>query len=233
MKYANKEEMNRLFSYAEEDMDLKQIALVEHISTHCAKKKYQKYFGVSFTSLRLVISYLAALESIDNKYLQSSAVCIIEKSKINISVPKSLYTRIGKTFHTTHGSINRNLKMMKGDITMRKVINLTRTDKIIIAQVLAKLQESSKKSPITLTSISDSFGYKKANVRRAIVWLRRLGVPVVSRPGRYYGGYFLATKGFEAAEECICCSWINNLRKARWQIPALRALFGWEANTCI
>lgn len=224
-------ERDRLYSYAEKDMDLSQIALLEHISIHYAKKKYKKHFGISFTHLRVVSSSLAALASIDHEFQQSSAICIIEKKMLNISEEKSLYTRIKVVFRATFGMLVSNMKKKKGDITMREeLIKLTRNDKIIIAQVLAKLQESSKKSPITLTSICDSFGYKKANVRRAIVWLRRLGIPIVSRPG---GGYFLATKGFEAAEECICCSWINNLRKARWQIPALRALFGGEANTCI
>ena len=233
MKNANKYEMNRLYSYAEKDMDLSQIALLEHISISCAKKKYMKYFGVSYTHLRVVISSLAALASIDQKFHRSSAICIIEKSKINISEPKSLYLRIRVVFRTTYGKIVQNMKQKKGESTMRdELINLTKNDKILIAQVLAKLNDSSKESPIRLTFISDSLGYTKGNVRRVIVWLRRLGVPVVSRPG-YHGGYFLSTHGSEASDERCCLDWINEWRRSRWQIPALRALFGGEVNTCI
>ena len=202
MKNANKDEMNRLCSYAEKDMYLSQIALLEHISIPCAKKKYMKYFGVNYTHLRVVISSLAAFASVDNKYLQSSATCIIDKSKIYISEPKSLYLRIRVVFRTTYGKIVQNMKQKKGESTMRdELINLTKNDKILIAQVLAKLNDSSKESPIRLTFISDSLGYTNNNVRRVIVWLRRLGVPIISRPGRYNGGYFFATRGSEASDE--------------------------------
>ncbi len=222
-----KTEKDRLFEYALRDLPLNQVMGIEGLKARSSfKEKLDKLLGISYTPFREGVSTLSLLQEIVKNDFQISGALLMYHLEMNITESKSLSVRFRSVFHTTFKTIIGNLKQEVGKKMRENLKNLTKSQKIILSQVLGILQDSSKRSPLTLNTISNRIGSSRERVRQVIVWLRKLGVPVVSRPGRYNSGYYFADPGYENKEEQICLSWVNTWRDSRWRKPALSVLFG-------
>lgn len=227
MNKETKTEKDRLFEYALRDLPLNQVMVIEGLKARSSfKEKVEKLLGISYTPFRVCVSTLSLLQEIVKNDFRATGTSLMYDLEMNITESKSLSVRFRSVFHTTFKTIIGNLKQEVGKTMRENLKNLTKSQKIILSQVLGILQDSSKRSPVTLAFIAKRIGSSRERVRQVIVWLRGLGLPIASRPGRCNAGYYFADPGYENKEEQICLRWINAWRDSRWRKPALNVLYG-------
>lgn len=223
------EEVIRLFSYAEHGKSLTQIKECEYMSEEYFRKRYVTLFGLCYTKLRIIVSTFCVLKTLVSSKFSISAALTIERVHDSFNVPKSFYHRVNSIFRIPISNIIDNLE---GDVNMQQEIKKFSSDSIEsvfkevdIAFVLERLNNTSKANTMTVEGIKrfleskrsnsecSSVKIKRAQIRNAIVLLRKLGVPIISAFGRK-GGYYIATKDNQALDEAKCLRIINNWRVA-------------------
>ena len=205
-------EKNDLFLARVFDCAKRNLLLSETAKKHLAysetsvKDKIKEMIGISYKAYCKICSKFSVFNYAARPECNIDIAKVLDNLKINGEY-KAFATCVRCFYHTTTSTIIKNIK--EGDQTMKEEVHniATSTDnsaidnRVGVFRVIEALNNSSKDSPITLQGLK----IVCKNPRRYIVFLRRLGVPIISAFGRK-GGYYIATKDNQDIDEASCLS---------------------------